>query len=352
MPEQKPENSSDDNLKEKTKTNNRSQQRLLMISVPLAIVAAGLWFWLTSGGSVTTDNAYLKMDMVSISPEVGGKIIEVAVQENQQVKQGDLLFRIDPEPYELEVQQTNAAIDVAQVMVGTMTAEVETSTVDIASAKEDIAFAEVTFQRQAALMERGLTTKANYDEAKYALTLSKEKLHQAQAEEMKARSKLATGKNSEATPQLEMARVQHEQAILNLNRTEIRAPINGRIAQANRLNMGQVMIVGLPVLTIVNTDSSWIEANFKETDLTNMAIGQKAEIHFDAYPNETVKGHVKSIGSGTGSEFSILPAQNATGNWVKVTQRVAVRLSLDEKPSHMMIAGLSATVKVFTDKRN
>ena len=131
----------------------------------------------------------------------------------------------------------------------------------------------------------------------------------------------------------------------------MRAPISGLVTQADRLHVGQEAITGLPLLTIVATDTTYVEANFKETDLAEMKIGQPAELRFDAYPGLVLKGHVASIGAGTGSEFAVLPAQNATGNWVKVTQRVPVRIALDETSPRRLIAGISTRVKVFTDGR-
>jgi membrane fusion protein (multidrug efflux system) len=144
--------------------------------------------------------------------------------------------------------------------------------------------------------------------------------------------------------------VQRDKALLDLSKTEIRAPASGTVSQADRLHMGQMMVQGLPALTIVTDGRGWVEANFKETDLAKMKVGQPAEIRFDAYPGLKLKGRVASIGAGTGSEFSVLPAQNASGNWVKVTQRVPVRIEILEKPKRQMIAGLSAHVRIDTGK--
>ena len=322
--------------------------RLLMFGLPLALIAGGAGWWLTSGGSVSTDNAYVQMDKVSVAAEVGGRITEVAVRDGQQVAKGQLLFRIDGEPYALSVAQATAAIDAARVEVGNLAASANTSSVDIAAAREDVKFAQVTFDRQAALMEKGFTTKAAYDASRHALSQARESVRQAEAAAAEARTKLAAGPSSGINPQVEAARVQRSQAQVNLDRTTVRAPGAGRIAQSDRLQVGQMMVAGLPAVTLVDTAHPWVEANFKETDLANMRVGQRAEISFDAYPGLTVRGHVLTIGAGTGSEFSVLPAQNATGNWVKVTQRVPVRIAFDEKPSRDMIAGLSADVRVFT----
>ena len=321
--------------------------RALMFGVPAALAIAGGVWWLTSGGSVSTDNAYVQMDKVSVAAEVGGLITEVAVREGQEVKAGDLLFRIDGRPYALTVAQAGAAIDAAKVDVGNLSASLAATNVDIKAAEEDIAFAEANFRRQAALMDKGFTTKAAYDAAKHAVEQARASLGQARADAAEARARLATGASG-TNPQVEAARVQRAQAQVDLGRTEVRAPSAGRVAESDRLQVGQMMVAGLPAVTLVDTGHPWVEANFKETDLADMCVGQPAEMRFDAYPGLVVRGHVKTIGAGTGSEFSVLPAQNATGNWVKVTQRVPVRIAFDEVAKRDMIAGLSTEVKVIT----
>lgn len=323
--------------------------RVLMFGLPLVLIIAGGLYWLTSGGSVSTDNAYVQMDKVSVATEVGGRIVEVAVRDGQQVAAGTLLFRIDPEPYRLVVAQATAAIDAARVQVGTLAASASAASVDIAKAQADIDYAETVYRRQEELLKQGFTTRAAYDTARHAVTKARAALRQAEADTAEAKARLATGRGG-FSPQVEAAQVQQAQAAINLGRTEIRAPSAGRVAQADRLQIGQMMVAGLPALTLVDTQHAWVEANFKETDLAHMRVGQRAEIRFDAYPGIKLRGHVVSIGAGTGSEFSVLPAQNATGNWVKVTQRVPVRIAFDETPARAMIAGLSSEVEVFTGK--
>ena len=200
------------------------------------------------------------------------------------------------------------------------------------------------------MWKRGFTTKADLDAARHAVAQARDELAGAQARAQEARAKLANGA---ALPgenaRVAAARATREQAELDMRRTEVRAPIAGRIAQSERLQPGQMAIPSMPMVTIVSERSSYVEANFKETQLADMRPGQRAEIEFDAYPGLALKGHVSSIGTGTGSEFSVLPAQNATGNWVKVTQRVPVRITIDEKSPRQLIAGLSVEVTVFTD---
>ena len=323
----------------------------LMASVPLLLVGGATAYYIANDHYVSTDNAYVQQDKVSISAEVGGRIIDVAVRENDVVNKGDLLFRIDPEPYRIAIEQADAAIAAAQVRVSALETEFQTTGIDIDSAREDVAFYEKEYQRQSTLMQAGFTTRARLQAAEHALSNARSRVASAQAGATKARAALATGSAAPGVnPAIKAGQAQRDQAMLNLSRTEVRAPVSGIVSQADRLQPGQMMVQGLPGVTIVASSKSWVEANFKETDLAHMRVGQPAEITFDAYPDLKVRGKVSSIGAGTGSEFSVLPAQNANGNWVKVTQRVPVRISITDKPKRAMIAGLSAHVRIDTNK--
>ena len=331
---------------------SRRRRIALMALVPALVLIGGLLYWLSLQGQVSTDNAYLQQDKVAVSAEVGGRIVEVGVRENQQVRAGDLLFRIDPEPYRIEIAQADAAIAAAQAEAVALANSSALSGADIAGAREDIGFAQASYERQRALWQRGFATKADYEAAQHQVAQARERLRVAEAERAEAAAKLATGAQVPGVlPALAAARAQRSAAELNLARTTVRAPMAGRITQADRLLKGQHVVSGLPVVTIVANQQSYVEANFKETALAEMRVGQPAELTFDAYPGLKLKGHVASIGAGTGSEFSVLPAQNATGNWVKVTQRVPVRIAIDEKSPRQLIAGLSTDVTVFTDGR-
>src|SRR3546814_518279 len=207
------------------------------------------------------------------------------------------------------------------------------------------------YERQRALMARGFTTRARLQDAGHALQQAREKLRAAKAEAAKARASLATGPAVPGeNPAIAAAKAQRDKAALDLSRTVVRAPVSGMISQSDRLQVGQMMVTGLPAVSIVSDQKSWVEANFKETQLNHMQVNQPAEIELDAYPDLQLKGHVQSIGAGTGSEFSVIPAQNDNGKWVKVTQRIPVRIAIDSKSSRPLIAGMSAQVKV--DVRN
>jgi membrane fusion protein (multidrug efflux system) len=328
---------------------SRLRKFALMGSVPLLLVIGAAAYYLINDHTVTTDNAYVRQDKVSVSPQITGEIVEVKVRENQQVKAGDLLFRVDPEPYRIAIAQADATIAAAQVKVTGLETELGNTGVDIKGAREDVGFEEQAYRRQSELMQRGFTTKASLQEAEHNLSDARSRLADAVAKQSNARAALATAPSAPGVnPAILSAQVQKRKAALDLSRTAVRAPANGKISQAGSLQVGQMAFTGMPALTLVLSEKSWVEANFKETELAEMHVGQPAKVTFDAYPGLELKGHVASIGAGTGSEFSVIPAQNANGNWVKVTQRVPVRIAIDGASSRPLIAGLSTHVSVDT----
>jgi len=331
-------------------TKKRSWLRIaLMVSVPLLIAAVAGYFYLTGGRYQTTDNAYISQDMISISPDVSGRIVQVNVKENQRVKAGDVLFVIDPEPYRIAVEQANAAIATARVDVSTKATDTGSAAADIESANADISLAQATYDRQNALWQKGFTTKAALDAAQHEVLAGKARLATARAAAAKAQVQLGSGVEGSGIPAaVQAAMADRDKAQMNLTRTVVRAPVDGIISQTTRLQVGNITPSGVPALSLVISNTPWVTANFKETQLGNMRIGQPVELKFDAYPGVKLCGEVQSIGAGTGSEFSILPAQNANGNWVKVTQRVPVRIAITCKTDRALIAGLSTAVAVDT----
>ncbi|MFB0874838.1 MULTISPECIES: HlyD family efflux transporter periplasmic adaptor subunit [unclassified Sphingobium] len=319
----------------------------LLFGLPLALVLAGLIAWLTGGKTVSTDNAYVKQNVVAVSPEVGGPVSRVAVRENQLVRAGDILFTIDPAPFRIALAKADADLAEAQVKVTQLQKDLSTSGVNIEGTQADVRLAEAELARQRALAANGFTTKARVQAAETALANAQWHTRSAVVDAEKARAALANGRQIPGVnPQIALAQAARDKALLDLQRTVVRAPIAGRLSQSGRLMPGSMMIVGLPALSVVAEEHSWVEANFKESQLEKMVRGQRATVRLDAYPGISLKGHVESIGAGTGSIFSVLPAQNANGNWVKVTQRVPVRIALDQKSPRPLIAGLSAQVSV------
>jgi membrane fusion protein, multidrug efflux system len=344
------EPSTAENAKAEGASRRRSWRLILMLSVPLLLALIGGYVWLTSGRYVSTDNAYVQQDMVSVAPEVNGVIVEVLVRENQPVRKGDLLFRIDPRPYRIALAQAQAQIASAEVQVNQLSTRSAGTVADIQGAEANLQFTQREFDRYEELLRRGFTTRSRYDQALHDVQEARERLANAQAEAATASSALRGGGTGNQ-PAVQAARVARDQALLNLSRTEIRAPADGYVTQTDRLQVGAAVVSGVPAVTIVRRDTSFVEANYKETELAEMYVGQPAEIELDAYPGLKVRGHVASIGAGTGSQFSVIPAQNASGNWVKVTQRVPVRIAIDGNPGRPMIAGLSAEVTVDTKAR-
>jgi membrane fusion protein (multidrug efflux system) len=329
----------------------KSRLRLiLLLSLPLILLAVGTYFYLTSGRFVSTDNAYVQQDKISVSAEVTGPIVEVRVKENQPVKKGDLLFRIDPRPYQIALEQAQAQIASAQVSVSKLQAENAGTGADIQAAQDNLVIAQRDFGRYAELMRRGFTTRVQYDQSLHNVQEAKQRLSNARNQAQVTAAQLRQGPEN-AQPAIAAAMAARDKALLDLKRTEVRAPVDGYVSQTDRLQLGAMAVQGLPMVTVVRSGDTWIEANYKETDLRNMAPGQPAEVKLDAYPSHKLRGHVASIGRGTGSEFSVLPAQNATGNWVKVTQRVPVRIAIDETPGRPLLAGLSADVTVDTKEQ-
>ena len=329
-----------------TRLKPKSSRALLMFSIPLLIAIVGLYVWLTSGGSVSTDNAAVKQDIVSVSAQVNGPVIEVAVKNGIVVKRGQILFRIDPAPYQVALEQAQAQLASARLQTTQLRTQAAGTGADIVGSQANLAIKQNALTRQTALLKQGFTTRADYDDAFNEVRTAEMELADAHSRAANAHSALAPGEQ----PSIAQAQAAVDKARLDLSRTFIRAPMDGTIANADKLQVGQMAVQGLGMLSLVHSQTAWVEANFKEKDVGRMVPGQRAEIEIDAYPGSSFKGHVESIGAGTGSEFAIIPAQNANGNWVKVTQRVPVRIAFDGKPSRPMIAGLSSTVTVrFND---
>ncbi|OBQ94402.1 HlyD family secretion protein [Mesorhizobium sp. AA23] len=329
----------------------RTGRFLLMVALPLALLAGGAYVWVTGGRYQETENANLQQARISIASDTAGRIVQVGIADNQTVNAGDLLFVIDPEPYKIALAQADAAVAAARLNVEQLRAAYSQAMAQQKSAKSEVDYAQSQYDRAADLAEKGINAKSSLDEARNDLDKAKQQL--AVAEQGIISAKAALGGNpdieTDKHPSVMSALAARDKAAYNLSQTTVKAPSDGIVYQASSFKVGQYVSVGTPLFALVETDDTWIDANFKETQLTHMKPGQKAEIVVDTYPGRTFEATVKAIGAGTGAEFSLLPAQNATGNWVKVTQRIPVRLELTDPDAKMALrTGMSATVTVDT----
>jgi len=330
----------------------RSYSRyLLMASVPVVLAAVGGYWYLTGGRYISTDDAYVQQDRVTITPQVSGRIVTAMHRENDPVAAGDVLFVIDPEPYKIALAAADSALASARLQVEQLRSAYQQSQSSVQAASDDLDFKQKALDRQQGLLGKGVTTQAAYDQAQ-------NDVHAAQQTVIKAKESVASALaalggnpsiNTDDHPAVRAAMAKRDQAALDLKNTTVIAPAPGVIAQADRLVVGQQVSPAIAVLSLVETGGSWVEANFKETDVGKMVPGEPATVTIDAYPGKTFTGVVASIGAGTGAEFALLPAQNATGNWVKVVQRVPVNVRITQELGGVALrTGLSASVSVDT----
>jgi membrane fusion protein (multidrug efflux system) len=324
----------------------RYMRPFLMFIVPALLLLGGGYYWLTSGASVSTDDAQVKQDIVSVSPQVNGQIVQVFVRDGARVKRGQLLFRIDPQPYRVALEQAEAQLATARLQTHVLQTTAAGTGGDITGALANLQIKRNALGRQQALLKKGFTTRADYEDALNEVRTAETDLSDARARAANASAAVAPGEQ----PQVAQAQAAVDKARLDLSRTEIRAPMDGVIENADNLQVGQMAVTGIGMMSLVHSRSAWVEANFKEKDVGRMVPGERATVKVDAYPGQKFEAHIQSIGAGTGSEFSLLPAQNANGNWVKVTQRVPVRIVFDGNPNKPMIAGLSVVATVYFDK--
>jgi len=331
------------------KKNRKPGRTALMVALPAAMIVIGGYVWITGGRYQETENAYLQQPKVTISAEASGRVVESHVADNGVVKKGDVLFVIDPEPYRIALEQAEASLSAARLGIGQLRATYSQAIAKQKAAQNDVDYYRSELDRQNTLSSKGITSKATLDETKRNLTAATDAL--ASANEAVTGALAALGGNPDIAtddhPTVKAALAARDRAHYSLKQTTVTAPADGVLAQASSFQAGQLVSAGAALFALVENQDSWVEANFKETQLTHMRPGQEAEITFDTYPDQPVKATIQSIGAGTGSEFTLIPAQNATGNWVKVSQRIPVRLSV-EGAGMALRTGMSATVEVDT----
>lgn len=318
----------------------------LMVGVPLVILGGVGVMVLTGGKSETTDNAYVQSSRTAISASIDGRVTEIDVRENQPVKKGQVLFRLDPADYQVAVSEAEAALAQARFDVQGKRAVYAQRLADLAAIQETAAYAQREAARQRDLAAAGVATKAQADEARHAADQAQRQVAVVRQQVATALAELGGAADiaTERQPAVLEAAAKLERAKLDRSYAAVLAPADGVVAKVEQLQVGARVTASQPVFWLIS-GRPWIEANFKEDQLAHMRVGQPATIKVDAY-DKPLKAHVASFSPGTGSSFALLPAENATGNWVKVVQRLPVRLTLDETPPSNLSAGLSAKATV------
>jgi membrane fusion protein, multidrug efflux system len=331
-----------------------SLRATLMMVVPAIAAAVGLYLYLVSGRYVSTDNAYVAAQKVLITPEVSGKVLRIAVIEGQHLSPGDELFAIDPEPYRLAALEAEAKLARVKTDFDTLKSTGASLAKQIALSRDSIAANQADFDRKTALLSNRISTPADLDRSRMLLLAAKAQLEQLQQQEATVRNQLLGDMDLpiDRYPQYMEATVALQRARRDLANTVLRAPIAGVATQVTSIQMGRYLTAGMAVFSIIGTESVWIEANPKETDLTYMRPGQPVTITVDAFPSREWHGTVAAISPGTGAQFTILPPQNAAGNWIKIVQRVPLRIEFEPgQDVQRLRSGMSATVEIDTGHR-
>jgi membrane fusion protein, multidrug efflux system len=321
----------------------------LLLLGPLVALTVGGYVYYTSGRVVETDNAYVKADVAIVSAEIAGPIDSVNVRENQRVKAGDVLFTIDNRPFNVAFDRANAQLSAIDDFVEATRASYRQALEQLALARTNLAYEQRELDRLTALAERKLASDVDVDEKRHDRDVAKQEIQVTERALDQIRARLGGDLERPVTEQAAYlaAKSMRDAASLELEHTVVRAPFDGIASKVPTL--GQYVQPGVATMTVVADHDMWIEANYKETDLTHVAVGQPVDIHLDTYPEHRWHGRVESISQATGAEFSVIPAQNATGNWVKVTQRIPVRIAIEMRGDDPELrAGMSAIVDIDT----
>jgi membrane fusion protein, multidrug efflux system len=331
----------------------RSRRLLGLTFVALVLIVAGSFFgirwWQFYESHVSTDDAYVDADVALITPRVSGTVIELPVRDNWRVERGELLARLDPTDYQVKLHAAEAALAQSEQGLNEMRAQVRSADSDVTLAEAELDLAQRDNTRVEALFAKKVVSADDLDRSRTALRVARARLAAAREQAQRARAALGIALDAPASeaPLVRRAQANRDEAALALSYTELRAPISGLVATRS-VQLGQRVDSGQPLMRVVPLSRVYVEANFKETQLSDVRIGQPATIVADIYPDYEYRGVVDSLAPGTGAAFALLPPENATGNWIKVVQRVPVKIRLAGPPpaDHPLRVGLSVVATV------
>jgi len=333
----------------------RYRRFLLLVVLPLVAAVAGFTFYLNGGRYVTTDDAYVGAQKVLITSDVSGKIIKVTVKEGQQVSTGDTLFQIDPVPFQLALAQARAKLEDAKTSHGNLVANVALYSQTLEIVNSGIALKQRDVERKNSLVKSNAGSQLDLDNSATALVTAQAQRQLVTQQRSNALNQLLGNPDLplEQFPAYMQAKAVLDDAQRNLDLTTVRAPMNGVATQVEQIQLGRFVMAGAPVFSVIDVANPWVDANPKESDFTYVAVGQSVTLDVDAFPNHVFKGTVGSLSPGTGAQFAILPPQNATGNFVKVVQRVPVRIYFDKNDKFVrkLKAGMSVYATIDTNHR-
>src|SRR5882757_3395586 len=327
----------------------------LMSLAAIAVLGGGAYFYITSGRYQSTDDAYAQAATVSISSNVAGRVSEIEVRDNELAHRGATLFKLDDAPFRIAVSDAAARLADTRLQIESLKSTYRQRQVELRAARDTQSYAQQQYDRQRRLLTSGIASQAQFDQAAHALDAARQQVANVQQQIGVALADLGGDPDivPERHPLVEQAQAALDRAQLDLSYTVIKAPTDGVVAKVEQLQVGDYIAASTPVFALVSTHDVWIEANFKEVQLARMHPGQIASVKIDRYPGRPFSAQVTSMSPSTGSQFSLLPPENATGNWVKVVQRVAVRLQLTQSDSEFLLqSGLSADVTVDTHSRD
>lgn len=332
--------------------------RLLAVSFftvlgPVVIGVGALYFYATGGRFVSTENAYVKADKIAVSADVSGRVVAVKVAENQEIRKGTLLFRIDPEPFQIALKRADAHLAASRQTIAALKAEYRQRVAERHEVEGDVVYFRRRVERQRKLHDKGFASQSKLDEAEQELRAAKDRISAINQNLANVRARLGGDIDiaPEDHPTVREAQSARDAVALDLRRTEVHAPSDGVITNFG-LEIGEYIEAGAPIFSLVGTGQVWVRANYKETDLTHVRVGQSATLRVDTFPDVTFLARVASIAPATGAEFALLPPQNASGNWVKVVQRLPVRLELIKSyEGPPLRAGMSVIVEIDTEHK-